>query len=67
MQKIEFDKLLQNKTPDQILTKYMIDEISLTDTQLSKILKLRKGTPQEGHGGCNMTGGKSLTEKKGEE
>ena len=49
----DFKKLLKEKTPNQILTKYMLSEITLTNRQLDKVIKLKKGTPEEGHGGVN--------------
>ena len=49
----ELDKLLKEKTPNQILTKHILGEIYLTNSQLDKIIKLKKGTPEEGHLGVN--------------
>lgn len=56
MNKIELDKLLEEKTPNQILSKYMLSEINLTERQLEKVIKLKKGTPEEGHCGVNVKG-----------
>lgn len=49
----ELNKLLKNNTPNKILTKYMLGEIYLTNSQLDKVIKLKKGTKEEGHGGVN--------------
>ena len=49
----ELDKLLKEKTPNQVLTKHILGEIYLTNSQLDKVIELKKGTPEEGHGGFN--------------
>lgn len=49
----EFNKLLKEKTPNQILSKYMLSEIYLTNSQLDKLIKLKRETSEEGHGGVN--------------
>ena len=51
MKASELNKLLETKTPNQILTKHMLSEIFLTNSQLDKVIKLKKGTKEEGHGG----------------
>ena len=56
MKATELNKLLKEKTPNQILTKHMLSEITLTNIQLDKVIKLKKGTAEENHGGCNMKG-----------
>lgn len=53
MKASELDKLLKEKTPNQILQKHILSEIYLTNSQLDKIIKLKKGTPEEGHLGVN--------------
>ena len=53
MKKIELEKLLKEKTPNQILQKYMLSEIFLTERQLDKVIALKKGTIEEGHCGVN--------------
>ena len=55
----ELNDLIKTKTPNQILTKHMLEEIYLTNSQLDKIIKLKKGTAEEGHGGCNIGGNKN--------
>ena len=49
----ELDKLLKDKTLNQILTKHILGEIYLTNSQLDKVIKLKKGTSEENHGGVN--------------
>jgi hypothetical protein len=49
----ELNEMLKIKTPNQILTKHMLGEVFLTNAQLDKVIKLKKGTNEEGHGGCN--------------
>lgn len=49
----ELDKLLKDKTPNQVLRKHILGEILLTNSQLDKVIKLKKGTPEENHGGVN--------------
>lgn len=49
----ELNELIKVKTPNQILTKHMLGEIYLTNSQLDKVIKLKKGTNEEGHGGVN--------------
>ena len=49
----ELKKLIKELTPNQIIAKYMVRQIYLTDAQLDKVIKLKKGTPEEGHGGVN--------------
>lgn len=56
----DFKKLLKEKTPNQILQKHILSEITLTNSQLDKVIKLKKGTPEEGHCGVNI-GGKNGT------
>lgn len=56
MEAKEFKKILNEKTPNQILEKYWYGEIFLTLNQIDKVLKKRKGTAYEGHGGFNMKG-----------
>lgn len=53
MKKIELEKLLKEKTPNQILQKYMLSEIFLTERQLDKVIAHKKGTIEEGHCGIN--------------
>ena len=60
----ELNELLKTKTPNQILSKFMVNRISLTESQVNKLIKLKKGTAEEGHGGCNT---KKLSDyKRGE-
>lgn len=49
----DLNKLTKEKTPNQILMKHILGEIFLTNTQLDKVIKLKKGTPEEGRGGVN--------------
>lgn len=49
----ELDELLKTKTPNQILQKHILSEIYLTNSQLDKVIKLKKGTAEEGHCGVN--------------
>ena len=49
----ELNKLIKEESPNKILSKYMRGEISLTNIQIDKLIKLKKGTPEEGHGGVN--------------
>lgn len=53
MKASELDKLLKEKTPNQILQKHILSEIYLTNSQLDKVIKLKKGTPEENHCGVN--------------
>ena len=54
----ELNELMKIKTPNQILQKYILGEISLTLAQIDKVNKLKDGTAEENHGGCNMKGDK---------
>lgn len=49
----DFKKILKEKSPNQILQKHILSEITLTNSQLDKVIKLKKGTPEEGHCGVN--------------
>ena len=49
----ELNKLIKEESPNRILSKYMRGEISLTNSQIDKLIKLKKGTSEEGHGGVN--------------
>jgi hypothetical protein len=49
----ELNKLIKEETPNKILSKYMRGEISLTNSQIDKLIKLKRGTAEEGHGGVN--------------
>jgi hypothetical protein len=49
----ELNKLIKEESPNKILSKYMRGEISLTSSQIDKLIKLKKGTSEEGHGGVN--------------
>lgn len=49
----ELNKLIKEEAPNKILSKYMRGEISLTNNQIDKLIKLKKGTSEEGHGGVN--------------
>jgi hypothetical protein len=53
MKSTELNKLLKEKTPNQILQMYMSLRINLTEKQLDKLVALKDGTSEEGHGGCN--------------
>ena len=45
----ELNKLLETKSPEEILSLHMTCVIYLTDKQLEKVCSLGKG-----HGGCNF-------------
>lgn len=49
----ELNKLIKEESPNKILSKYMRGEITLTSSQIDKLIKLKKGTSEEGHGGVN--------------
>lgn len=51
MKRTELKKLIKTKEPQAILNDYMRSEIYLTDKQLDQVIELKKGTPQENHGG----------------
>lgn len=53
MEAKKLNDLLKEKTPNQVLNKHILGEIFLTNSQLDKVIKLKKGTPEEGHGGFN--------------
>lgn len=53
MTTLEFRKILKEKTPGQVMSKYMRGDIFLTKSQLDRVIRLKKGTPEEGRGGVN--------------
>lgn len=42
MEKIEFDRLLKKYKPKEIIRKYCMNEIYLTNFQLDKVIKLKQ-------------------------
>lgn len=57
MKSRDFNKIIKEKTPSEILEDYMLGKIYLTDKQLEKITN-----SGEHHGGCNTA--KLLFQKK---
>lgn len=58
MKRKEFKKQIALYKPNELLSKHMTNEIFLTDKQLDKVIELKKGTTEEGHGGTKFTYGK---------
>ena len=58
MKKREFKKQIEQNKPQELLSKYMTNEIFLTDKQLDKVIELKKGTSEEGHGSAGFKYGK---------
>jgi hypothetical protein len=54
----ELKKLIKTKEPQEILNDYMQCKCYLTDKQLSEVIALKKGTPQENRGGTYFDYGK---------
>ncbi len=52
MEKKEFNKLLKNEEPEDIIRKYCMWKINLTSKELDKVIKLRQEKEK------NITGGK---------
>lgn len=50
----EFKKLIKNYNPQTILKKYMLGEFYLNNRQLDRVIEMKKGTPEEGHGGVSF-------------
>ena len=50
----EFKKLIKNYSPQTILKKYMLGEFYLNNRQLDQVIEMKKGTPEEGHGGVSF-------------
>ena len=50
----EFNKIIKKHSPQTILEKYMMAEIFLNNYQLDKVIKMKKGTPEEGRGGISF-------------
>ena len=50
----DFKKLIKNYSPQTILTRYMLCELWLNNKQLDQVIKMKKGTEEEGHGGVRF-------------
>lgn len=50
----EFKKLIKNYSPQTILTRYMLGEFYLNNRQLDRVIEMKQGTPEEGHGGVSF-------------
>lgn len=59
----EFDKLIKCCSPQNILVMYIKSVISLNDRQLDKVIKLKKGTEEEGHGGISFGKSRKVSER----
>lgn len=56
----EFRKLIKNKTPNEILSLYMKNEIFLYKFQIDYLIKLKKGTSEENRGGISFGKAKDI-------
>ncbi len=50
----DFKKLTKDKTPNEILSMYMKNEIFLYKFQIDYLIKLKKGTNEENRGGISF-------------
>lgn len=54
MKASEFKKIIKKHKPQVLIEMFMDNEIFLTTKQLQKVIDLKKGTSDEGHGGVNI-------------
>lgn len=50
----DFKKLIKDKTPNEILSMYMLDKIFLYKFQIDYLIKLKKGTEEENRGSISF-------------
>ena len=50
----EFDKLIKKHSPQSIIIMFLKSKINLNNKQLDKVIEMKKGTEDEGHGGVSL-------------
>lgn len=54
----EFNRLLKEKSPGELISQHMSCKIFLTEKQLQKCIDLKSGTSEENRGSTNFNYGK---------